>query len=163
MKKIHLCFLLLILTFSTGLVYANTLNILINQVDNGGIVPEFEAENVQVFLDSFMEYMFDAGFIVSSEKISLAPDITSDEGLAIHACRHGYFDYLAVIRLKFNPDTNQIMNAEWQVKEIASLLVKNHGHEYPNEKTTNPEGDAKKFGVQVARKIYSSVNDVMDW
>jgi len=163
MKKIQLCFLLLILVFSTGILHANTLNILINQIDNGGNIPEVEAENVQVFLDSVIDYMFNAGFIVSTEKISLATDITSDEGLAIKSCRYGYFDYLAIIRLHFNPETNQILEADWQVKEIESLLVKNHGHEYPREKTTNSEADARKFGLQVAGKIYSSVNDVMDW
>ena len=139
-------------TFATS--YAKTLNILINQLDG---VQENESENVQVFMDSFMDYMFDSGMIVSSERVSLATDLSNDEKNALKSSKEGYFDYLAIIKVKVDSQSDEVLNASWQLKDVNSDLKMVSGYLVPENKKNGFEKNAIDFGKDVAKDIFQSL------
>ena len=143
---------------------ASTLNILINQIDVNSDESAFkdkdekESENVQVFMDSLMDYMFNSGLIVSSEKISMEKDVKSAEKIALKSSKEGFFDYLAIIKIKVDAQTDEVLNASWQLKEVSSASEKSSGYLVAKNKKKNMEKDASDFGSEVAKNIYSNAS-----
>ena len=129
-------------------LYANTLNILVNQitVNQNFENQDKESENVLLFMDSLMDYMFSTGIIVSSEKVSLAKNLSNDEKIAMKACREGYFDYLAIIKVNVDAETGELLNASWNIKEVSSNSEKSKGYLVSTKNATD-------FGNEVAKNI----------
>ena len=107
-KFILVCLLLLI----PNCVYAKSINILINQIDG---IQENVRSTVQLFENSVMDFFFDAGFIVSSEKICLEKNIEKTVQIALDSSVNGFIDYLVVAKVNVNAKTDELISVDWEV------------------------------------------------
>ena len=68
MKNIHKIVFIILLLLVPSFVHGFSVNILINQLDG---IQDSVRDSVSLFENSIMDFLFDAGCIVSSENVSL--------------------------------------------------------------------------------------------
>ena len=149
-KFIFICFLLLI----PNCVYGKSINILINQIDG---IQDSVRDSVQLFENSVMDFFFDAGFIVSSEKICLETDIKKTVQIALDSSVNGFIDYLIVAKINVNPKSDELISAGWEVINVATGKTIGSGlMEAPKPYREN-EVSIQRCGGDVGSEIYSCI------
>ena len=146
-KFILVCLLLLI----PNCVYAKSINILINQIDG---IQENIRNTVQLFENSVMDFFFDAGFIVSSEKISLEKNIEKTVQIALDSSVNGFIDYLVVAKVNVNSKTDELISADWEVINVATSKTLGSGSMVAPKPYREKEVSIQRFGVDVGSEIY---------
>lgn len=149
-KFIFICFLLLI----PNCVYGKSINILINQIDG---IQDSVRDSVQLFENSVMDFFFDAGFIVSSEKISLETDIKKTVQIALDSSVNGFIDYLIVAKINVNPKSDELISAGWEVINVATGKTIGSGLMEAPKPYREKEVSIQRFGVDVGSEIYSCI------
>jgi hypothetical protein len=149
-KFILICLLLLI----PNCVYAKSINILINQIDG---IQDSVRDSVQLFENSVMDFFFDAGFIVSSEKISLETDIKKTVQIALDSSVNGFIDYLIVAKINVNPKSDELISAGWEVINVATGKTIGSGLMEAPKPYREKEVSIQRFGVDVGSEIYSCI------
>lgn len=149
-KFIFICLLL----FIPNLVYAKSINILINQLDG---IQESVRDSVQLFENSIMDFLFDAGCIVSSEKICLETDIEKTVQMALDSSVTGFIDYLVIAKVNVNPKTDELISAEWEVLNVATSKKIGSGSMDAPKPYREKEVSIQRFGVDVGSEIYSCI------
>lgn len=146
-KFILICFLLLI----PNCVYAKSINILINQIDG---IQENVRSSVQLFENSVMDFFFDAGFIVSSEKICLEKNIEKTVQIALDSSVNGFIDFLIVAKVNVNPKTDELISVDWEVINANSSKKLGSGSMNAPKTYREKEVSIQRFGVDVGSEIY---------
>lgn len=146
-KFILICLLLLI----PNCVYAKSINILINQIDG---IQENIRNTVQLFENSVMDFFFDAGFIVSSEKICLEKNIEKTVQIALDSSVNGFIDYLVVAKVNVNSKTDELISADWEVINVATSKPLGSGSMVAPKPYREKEVSIQRFGVDVGSEIY---------
>ena len=146
-KFILICLLLLI----PNCVYAKSINILINQIDG---IQENIRNTVQLFENSVMDFFFDAGFIVSSEKICLEKNIEKTVQIALDSSVNGFIDYLVVAKVNVNSKTDELISADWEVINVATSKTLGSGSMVAPKPYREKEVSIQRFGVDVGSEIY---------
>ena len=149
-KFILICLLLLI----PNCVYAKSINILINQIDG---IQDSVRDSVQLFENSVMDFFFDAGFIVSSEKICLETDIKKTVQIALDSSVNGFIDYLIVAKINVNPKSDELISAGWEVINVATGKTIGSGLMEAPKPYREKEVSIQRFGVDVGSEIYSCI------
>ncbi|MBQ1198502.1 MAG: hypothetical protein UH788_01355 [Treponemataceae bacterium] len=149
-KFIFICFLLLI----PNCVYGKSINILINQIDG---IQDSVRDSVQLFENSVMDFFFDAGFIVSSEKICLETDIKKTVQIALDSSVNGFIDYLIVAKINVNPKSDELISAGWEVINVATGKTIGSGLMEAPKPYREKEVSIQRFGVDVGSEIYSCI------
>ena len=149
-KFIFICFLLLI----PNCVYGKSINILINQIDG---IQDSVRDSVQLFENSVMDFFFDAGFIVSSEKICLETDIKKTVQIALDSSVNGFIDYLIVAKINVNPKSDELISAGWEVINVATGKIIGSGLMEAPKPYREKEVSIQRFGVDVGSEIYSCI------
>ena len=149
-KFIFICFLLLI----PNCVYGKSINILINQIDG---IQDSVRDSVQLFENSVMDFFFDAGFIVSSEKICLETDIKKTVQIALDSSVNGFIDYLIVTKINVNPKSDELISAGWEVINVATGKTIGSGLMEAPKPYREKEVSIQRFGVDVGSEIYSCI------
>ena len=149
-KFIFICFLLLI----PNCVYGKSIDILINQIDG---IQDSVRDSVQLFENSVMDFFFDAGFIVSSEKISLETDIKKTVQIALDSSVNGFIDYLIVAKINVNPKSDELISAGWEVINVATGKTIGSGLMEAPKPYREKEVSIQRFGVDVGSEIYSCI------
>ena len=149
-KFILICLLLLI----PNCVYAKSINILINQIDG---IQDSVRDSVQLFENSVMDFFFDAGFIVSSEKICLEKNIDKTVQIALDSSVDGFFEYLVIIKVNVNPKSDELISAEWEVINVATSKKIGNGSMKAPKPYREKEVSIQRFGVDVGSEIYSCI------
>ena len=90
---------------------------MINQIDG---IQDSVRNTVQLFEDSVMNFLFDAGCIVSSEKICLEKDISKTVQVALDASVNGFIDYLVVIKVNVNAKSDDLIDINWEVINVSN-------------------------------------------
>jgi hypothetical protein len=149
-KFIFICLLLLI----PNCGYAKSINILINQIDG---IQDSVRGSVQLFENSVMDFFFDAGFIVSSEKICLETDIKKTVQIALDSSVNGFIDYLIVAKINVNPKSDELISAGWEVINVATGKTIGSGLMEAPKPYREKEVSIQRFGVDVGSEIYSCI------
>ena len=149
-KFIFICFLLLI----PNCVYGKSINILINQIDG---IQDSVRDSVQLLENSVMDFFFDAGFIVSSEKICLETDIKKTVQIALDSSVNGFIDYLIVAKINVNPKSDELISAGWEVINVATGKTIGSGLMEAPKPYREKEVSIQRFGVDVGSEIYSCI------
>jgi hypothetical protein len=149
-KFIFICLLLLI----PNCVYGKSINILINQIDG---IQDSVRDSVQLFENSVMDFFFDAGFIVSSEKICLETDIKKTVQIALDSSVNGFIDYLIVAKINVNPKSDELISAGWEVINVATGKTIGSGLMEAPKPYREKEVSIQRFGVDVGSEIYSCI------
>ena len=149
-KFIFICLLLLI----PNCGYAKSINILINQIDG---IQDTVRGSVQLFENSVMDFFFDAGFIVSSEKISLEKNIEKTVQIALDSSVNGFIDFLVVAKVDVNPKTDELVSADWEVINVATAKTIGSGSMVAPKPYREKEVSIQRFGVDVGSEIYSCI------
>ena len=149
-KFIFICFLLLI----PNCVYGKSINILINQIDG---IQDSVRDSVQLFENSVMDFFFDAGFIVSSEKICLETDIKKTVQIALDSSVNGFIDYLIVAKINVNPKSDELISAGWEIINVATGKTIGSGLMEAPKPYREKEVSIQRFGVDVGSEIYSCI------
>jgi hypothetical protein len=135
-------------------VYGKSINILINQIDG---IQDSVRDCVQLFENSVMDFFFDAGFIVSSEKISLETDIKKTVQIALDSSVNGFIDYLIVAKINVNPKSDELISAGWEVINVATGKTIGSGLMEAPKPYREKEVSIQRFGVDVGSEIYSCI------
>ena len=149
-KFIFICFLLLI----PNCVYGKSIYILINKIDG---IQDSVRDSVQLFENSVMDFFFDAGFIVSSEKICLETDIKKTVQIALDSSVNGFIDYLIVAKINVNPKSDELISAGWEVINVATGKTIGSGLMEAPKPYREKEVSIQRFGVDVGSEIYSCI------
>jgi hypothetical protein len=135
-------------------VYGKSINILINQIDG---IQDSVRDSVQLFENSVMDFFFDAGFIVSSEKICLETDIKKTVQIALDSSVNGFIDYLIVAKINVNPKSDELISAGWEVINVATGKTIGSGLMEAPKPYREKEVSIQRFGVDVGSEIYSCI------
>ena len=149
-KFILICLLLLI----PNCVYAKSINILINQIDG---IQDSVRDSVQLFENSVMDFFFDAGFIVSSEKICLEKNIDKTVQIALDSSVDGFFEYLVIIKVNVNAKTDELTDVEWNILDVNTSKTMGSGSMKAPKPYREKEVSIQRFGVDVGSEIYSCI------
>ena len=149
-KFILICLLLLI----PNCMYSKSINILVNQIDG---IQDSVRTTVQLFENSVMDFFFDAGFIVSSEKICLEKNIDKTVQIALDSSVNGFIDYLVVVKVNVNAKTDELVNAEWKIMNVATSQTIGSGSMKAPKPYREKEVSIQRFGVDVGSEIYSCI------
>lgn len=150
-QKICLAFCLLFISVT---INAQSIDILINQKDG---IQENVKDISLMFENGMMDYFFDAGCIVSGEKISLDEDITVTKQKAVDASVNGFIDYLVIVILFLDAEKDEIIKAEWEVQNISSSKVLGKGTLSAPKVYREKEVSIQRFGMKVSNDVYSCI------
>lgn len=156
MKFIHKFIFIILLLLAPNFVYAKSVNILINQIDG---IQDSVRNTVQLFEDSVMNFLFDAGCIVSSEKICLEKDISKTVQVALDASVNGFIDYLVVIKVNVNAKSDDLIDINWEVINVSNSKKIGSGKMKAPKPYREKEVSIQRFGVDVGSEIYSCIKD----
>ncbi len=155
MKFYKIIFIILLFLIPTSMS-AKSVNILINQLDG---IQENVRDTVQLFENSIMDFLFDAGCIVSSEKISLEKDISKTIQVAIDSSVNGFIDVLVIAKVNVNAKTDELIDANWEVIDIATSKTLGSGSMTAPKPYREKEVSIQRFGVDVGAEIYRCINN----
>jgi hypothetical protein len=154
MKFLQKFIFIVLLFLVPNCVYAKSINILINQLDG---LQDSVRDSVQLFENSVMDFFFDAGFIVSSEKICLETDIKKTVQIALDSSVNGFIDYLIVAKINVNPKSDELISAGWEVINVATGKTIGSGLMEAPKPYREKEVSIQRFGVDVGSEIYSCI------
>lgn len=156
MKTIHKFIFIILMLFVPSLVYGQSVNILINQLDG---IQDSVRDSVSLFENSIMNFLFDAGCIVSSEKICLEKDITKTVQIALDSSVNGFIDYLVIVKVKVNAKSDELVNANWEVIDIKTSNCLGSGSMKAPKPYREKEVSIQRFGVDIGSEIYSCIKN----
>ncbi|MGP1586850.1 MAG: hypothetical protein ACTTHG_00740 [Treponemataceae bacterium] len=136
------------------LLNAQTVNMLITQIDE---IQESERDSVIIFENGVMDYLYEAGCIVSGEKINLDTDISKVRQVAIKASKAGYFEYLAEIEVNVDSKTDDILFVNYTLTDVVTLKVLGQGKVNVSKLNKEKVNNFQKLGNDVGKKIYSII------
>ncbi len=154
MKFLQKFIFIILLLLIPNCVYAKSINILVNQIDG---IQDSVRDSVQLFENSIMDFLFDAGCIVSSEKISLEKEIDKTVQIALDSSVNGFIDYLVVVKVNVNAKTDDLINAQWEIIEVATSKRMGSGSMKAPKPYREKEVSIQRFGVDVGSEIYSCI------
>lgn len=154
MKSFYKIIFIILLFFIPTLMSAQSINILINQQDG---IQENVRDTVQLFENSIMDFLFDAGCIVSSEKITLEKDITKSTQAALDASVKGYIDFLVIAKVNVNAKSDELIDVQWEIIEVDTSKRMGSGSMKAPKPYREKEVSIQRFGIDVGAEIYSCV------
>lgn len=152
-QKISIAFCLL---FISATINAQSIDILINQKDG---IQENVKDISLMFENGMMDYFFDAGCIVSGEKISLDEDLSVTKQKAIDASVNGFIDYLVIVKLFLDAEKDEIKKAEWELFSISSSKSLGKGTLSAPKAYREKEVSIQRFGMKVSTEVYSCIKN----
>ncbi len=152
MKFLQKFIFIVLLFLVPNCVYAKSINILINQLDG---LQDSVRDSVQLFENSVMDYFFNAGCIVSSEKICLEKNIDKTVQIALDSSVDGFFEYLVIIKVNVNAKTDELTDVEWNILDVNTSKTMGSGSMKAPKPYREKEVSIQRFGVDVGAEIYS--------
>jgi hypothetical protein len=156
MKNIHKIVFIILLLLVPSFVHGFSVNILINQLDG---IQDSVRDSVSLFENSIMDFLFDAGCIVSSENISLEKDITKSVQIALDSSVNGFIDTLVIIKVNVNAKTDELIDANWEVIDVSTSKCMGSGSMKAPKPYREKEVSIQRFGVDVGSEIYLCIKN----
>ena len=156
MKTLYKFVFIILLFLVPSFVHGHSVNILINQLDG---IQDSVRDSVTIFENGIMNFLFDAGCIVSSENICLEKDITKTVQIALDASVNGFIDTLVIIKVNVNAKTDELIDANWEVIDVNTSKCLGSGCMKAPKPYREKEVSLQRFGIDVGSEVYSCIKN----